>query len=368
MRPRSVAALTWVAAGLLAGFWLGAIFGAAARTGDPGDFSAFYGGARVLRTVGPRALYDFPAMERITRASFPGPYAVLPFIRPPFYALLLQPLAVLPPHAALLAWLVLNAAALLGSVFLLAGVTGREAPVVAWHAAIFFPALAAFFNRQDVPLLLLAATLAYRLLNRGRPFAAGLALAACTVKFHLGLLLPLVLVVQRSWRLLAGLAAGAGVALALSLLLVGPSGCWGYVRMLFERTAPNIENYPERQANLSSVARDSGLEIPLVLLTAAAAAAAGRRLQAREALAAGWLGSLAIAPHAVISDYLLALPALLLLAPLGRACFVPGVLLLFPVVPLLLVWDERLIGLAPLLALACLLGAVIHGSSRRSEV
>jgi hypothetical protein len=69
----------------------------------------------------------------------------------------------------------------------------------------------------------------------------------------------------------------------------------------------------------------------------------------------------------VISDYLLALPALLLLAPLGRACSVPSVLLLFPVIPVLLVWDQRLIGMAPLLALGCLLGAVIHGGKRRGE-
>ncbi|MBI3665547.1 MAG: DUF2029 domain-containing protein [Acidobacteria bacterium] len=349
----------WVAAGLIAGIWLTAVFRQAVLHGRPGDFSSFYCGGEILRTRGPAALYDYQALQQCHARHFSEQDAVLPFIRPPFYALALAPLSLLPPHPALLAWLAINLVALAGAIYFTARATGVGLPEAAWHAAIFFPAVATFLNRQDLPIILFWAAAGYWLTARGRYFAAGSILALCAMKFHLVLLLSLAFLAKKNWKALRGLLTGVGILAAVSLWMLGPAGLTRYVQVLLYRSLPNIENYPVRQTNLFNLAGGAWLSIPLVLLTVAAVVTAGRRLSQTQALAAAWLGSLLVAPHVVISDYLLALPACLSLAPLSRYCFLASLLLLFPVVPVLLAYDERLVLAAPFLALACLIGAAV---------
>ena len=97
----------------------------------------------------------------------------------------------------------------------------------------------------------------------------------------------------------------------------------------------------------------------MVLLVVGFVILAAGRLPQPEALAAAWLGSLLVAPHIYISDYLLALPACLILARLGRLCFVASLLLLFPVTPALMPYSEAFLLVTPLLALVCLTGAAV---------
>ena len=348
-----------MAAGVIAGLWLTAVFSLAERYGSLGDFSSFYCGGEILRTRGPSALYDFAAMQESDARHFPGHDIVMPFLRPPFYALLVAPLSLLPPHRALLVWLALNAAALAGGVFLTARATGMELSAAAWHGAIFYPALFTFFNRQDVPILLLLAAGGYLLMKRRRSFAAGLILSLCSIKFHLLLLVPLALLMRKDRRALRGLLAGLAVLALISVLMLGPAGVADYARILLGRRVPNIVNHPYRVTNLSNLARGTWLRIPLILLAVGAVIAAARRLAPLPALAAGWLGSLLVAPHIFLSDYLVALPACLLLARLGRICFFSSLLLLFPVIPVLMAVDERYVVAAPFLTLLVLLGAAV---------
>ena len=53
-------------------------------------------------------------------------------------------------------------------------------------------------------------------MTRGRDFAAGLLLALCSIKFHMFLLLPLVLLIHRRWAVLRGGLVGGAILLAIA--------------------------------------------------------------------------------------------------------------------------------------------------------
>jgi len=295
-------------------------------------------------------------MRNCCQSYFPADHIVLPFIRPPYYALLLAPLSWLTPASALLAWLAVNALGWAAGLWATAKGAGIRLSEAAWHGAIFFPTLFAFADRQDVPLLLLPAAAGYYLLARGSQFSAGLALAFCAPKFHLLLLIPLVLLIRKNWRAIMGLGTGAGFLVGISSLLVGPEALAAYLRMLIARGQPNME-FPAGTANLWQLAQGTGLEVPSVALAVIATGIAAWRGSPVEALAAGWLGSLLVVPHVYLADYTLALPACLVLGRSGKIAFLASLLLLFPVVPILMIYGKRFLLATPLLGFLCLVGA-----------
>ena len=63
--------------------------------------------------------------------------------------------------------------------------------------------------------------LAFELAERSRWFAAGATLALMLMKFHLILLWPVALLVQRRWRMLAGFCATAAALVAICMALGG---------------------------------------------------------------------------------------------------------------------------------------------------
>lgn len=354
--PSTLRAAQWALTLAVGGAWLAYVLWHASYSGRAADFSWVYSIGDLLRHEGPSALYDFSALSERMARYFPAEPGPLPFVRPPFYALLVAPFSLLSPVTAQLVWLLLNAAAFVAATRLIAGAIDREWSEVAWHAVIFFPAFYSFYNRQDLGWLLLPVAASYYLVARHRPFAAGLVLSLAAVKFHLWLLVPVVFLVHRKRAALAGLAAGGAVLLAVSLLLVGPSGLARYADILLRYPQPNTY-FPERTCNLWALAPSPWLWIPLLAAMAAALRVAFRRLPLPEALAAAWLGSLVLTPHVYLSDYLLALPAFLLLARLGKFCFFASLPALFPVTPILMQWSNRFLLVTTVAALLCLFGA-----------
>ena len=285
--------LQWAAALLIGGIWIGAGF----RSRTAADFANFYCAGEILRERDAAAVYQSGPMAECYERRFPAQEPVLPFIRPPFYALALAPLTAFGPEAAMWAWMVLNIAALAAAALLTAQATGIESSAVALLAALFFPSLYAFFNRQDAPLVAALAAAGYALAARGRDRAAGLALAAAAIKFHLLVMMPVALLGRsrkpearsQKRRVLEGFLVGVGLLVAISLVMVGPAGLLEYGRMLALRSAPNIEINPQRIANLSSLGGGSWIQVPLIALAAGAVLVAARRLPTPEAMAAAWL-------------------------------------------------------------------------------
>jgi hypothetical protein len=265
------------------------------------DFSAFYAGGTLAgtpETYSPSAV--FAVEDRAVGCHTPN----LIFIKPPFYAALMWPLAQLPFPAAIAIWRALILAAL--GVFLWLWPGDRLAHLAG--AAWFLPAATSFNTGQDVAFVLAAATGACLLLHKRFPVVAGILFGVCAIKFHLFLLLPLLILHRRLWRTALGVAAVGTVFAVISFAAYG----WNWPQLYRAALAdPRLNPYPWNMVNFNGLFRyHAELAIPFAILTALLCwyvIAAGKpELGIAVVLAGGTL----IAPHNTISDGVLFLPLL----------------------------------------------------------
>jgi len=269
------------------------------------DFLSFYAGARL---AGSGALYSVRAVQAIEAPLERHPEEVRAYIRPPFYAALSWPLGKLPYRTALVIWQLVNVAAL-GRFIWLWSPRAFSFPL----CCFCFPVWMSLVLGQDMPFFLLLTATAVYLLARHRDFAAGVVIAFCGVKFHLFLLLPVVIVARRMWRFGFGLAAGGAALLAASFAVGG----WEWPRQYYELVRLN-ERY---QASQSYMPNLNGLfhaaphaAVWIGLCSAAVVGAtwwAARRASPAAAVAIMLCGGVVISPHAFLYDLGLLLPFLL---------------------------------------------------------
>lgn len=195
--------------------------------GDP-DFTVYYTAALMLREGQGSQLYD-PQAQLAAQRQFASRalthHNPLPYIHPPFEALIFLPLTFLPYSAAFALWNVVNLGLLLGASRLLRAsveclrlISGVD---VYMALLAFFPVFANFHQGQDALLLLLVVLLAFRAWEQGQDFIAGLWIGAGLFKYHLILPLALVLVLWRGRKFLLGFLTTASAAILISLVLVG---------------------------------------------------------------------------------------------------------------------------------------------------
>jgi Glycosyltransferase family 87/Glycosyl transferase family 2 len=196
------------------------------------DFFNFYAAAKLYVTGGGAAVYDI-ALQRqaelqITGAD-PSRFIVLPYFHPPYYTLLIAPLAYLDyRHAyyAMAAFNVLLAGALI--VILVRSslrVRGRGGWLVATAMiAGFFPLFVTVLQGQSDLVVLVPLAGAYAAWARGRYGAAGALSALALAKPQLLLLIPVLFLARRAWRALVAFAAVlAGLGLiSVAFFGIGP--------------------------------------------------------------------------------------------------------------------------------------------------
>jgi len=157
----------------------------------------------------------------------------LPIIYPPFYYLLAVPFALLPFRLAALLWLLLMAAFFAATLFILRRAHPQNPALLAWTlpAAIFFaPLVENFVSSQKATLLLLILTTTYFLLDKRKPFWAGVVFGLLAFKPQLTLVIALAMLCKRQgWFVLGGLVTGS-VLLGLSLA-IGPEVCLQYLEV-----------------------------------------------------------------------------------------------------------------------------------------
>jgi len=172
------------------------------------------------------------------------------------------------------------------------------------------PLILAIAHGQDLTFLLLLLAVSLRI-YRTRPFTAGVVLSLCAIKFHLFLLLPLLIIGQKRWRMLGGLVAGGAVLAAISFAAVSPN------QYLDSLTRPGIAPEPQIMPNfhglLLGVPYGWLMELLLSLATAVTVWLISRRADFEYGLAAALVGGLLISHHAYPQDCTLLLPALLIL-------------------------------------------------------
>ena len=181
------------------------------------------------------------------------------FMRLPCYAMFLKPLAWFPYRTAYVLWELLSATALLAALVLWPG----PSPKTKWLTACWMlPVFVALFNGQDDMFVLFWIALSARLLHRKWPMAAAIALALAASKYHLILMIPMVILAQRRWRMATGVLAGGGMLLAISFAVAGPDWPWRYYDLLRDtRFLPDLSHTPSLYAIFQNLRCGTQLEI-----------------------------------------------------------------------------------------------------------
>jgi hypothetical protein len=223
------------------------------------DFSNFYTAGKIVQTGQRGRLYDLTWQTQV-QSSFSEAAALrnraLPYMRPPFEALLFWPLSYLPYERAYAAWALLNIFLVaVTAAFLRSRIPGLVAiPWWLYYPAYFsfYPIAYGFVLGQDAALMLFLFGLVLTRWLKGQDFRAGCFLGLALIKFQLVLPLILILFIKRQFRTLAGFSLVATLLAAVSLWVVGwqalrdyPSYLWrlneeGSVAGIFPSVMPSL--------------------------------------------------------------------------------------------------------------------------------
>jgi Glycosyltransferase family 87 len=205
-----------------------------------GDFASFYTAGKIVSLGESVRLYD-PSLQWQVQQQFAknvktrvGP---LPYIRPPFEALLFLLLSYLSYPAACWVWLILKAAILLAIPFLLPAYGSSEYPGTQTLKVLlcfaFFPVGFDMLQGQDSILLLLILVMVLRLLVKRADLQSGAVLALGLFKFHIVIPIFLIIALKRRGRSIVGFVGTGLVLFLISLFMVHWSGVLRYPQYLW---------------------------------------------------------------------------------------------------------------------------------------
>jgi len=260
------------------------------------DFRQFYIGGKL---AGRGSFYNQSRIAEAQREAFGYSNQHLTPVRLPFYYALLSPLARLPYRLALLLW---TAATILAAVFFVSlyPVVRRSQFAIAccWSLPLLFN----FVIGQDVSFILLILAVTLRVLYSGNPLLAGLILSLCLIKFNLFVLLPVLFLGRREWRLLSGFVIGTTVLLMLSFI-AGPGWLRTYITLILDPAVdPDSPLMPNLHNMVASIPGREFVEFFLSLAVIAMVWCIARRARFDMALAATLLGSILLTRHAYMQD------------------------------------------------------------------
>lgn len=285
------------------------------------DFGALYAGAKLAGTPD---LYSRAANQDIIQTTLGVTMESVVYTRAPFYAVLLKPLSWLPYR---LAW-ALFCLSCVGCALWFVIRFQADCAALPLYAAFFIPIAAFIPQGQDTPLLLVFTGVSILQARKGREFVAGLILSLCAIKFHLFLLIPVMLLVKRKWNILAGGVAGTLALFLLGLALAGPGSTAAYVQTLRD---PWINFSTDMMPNLHGLASTFGASSPvetsLVVLVVAAFLWLCFRMENYELLfGISLVCGLLVSYHSGLGDQILLLPVFVLLVNSCTSKLMRGVL------------------------------------------
>lgn len=191
-----------------------------------GDFRPFYIASLFAVSGHADAVYNIGEMRSGLAASTP----THPYVNPPVSLLLFYPLGLLTYGKAMLLWLgaqLMVLAAALRTDYVRRLTENRTDLPLLLFPFVLLNAVYGQTGMLTAALFLL--TLAWR---TSRPTLSGLMLAMLSFKPQAGLVLPVLLLKERNWRVLAAAALCTGMFCALSMLLWGIAPWRNYVRVL----------------------------------------------------------------------------------------------------------------------------------------
>ncbi|WP_137111697.1 glycosyltransferase family 87 protein [Rhodobacter sp. SY28-1] len=241
---------------------------------------------------------------------------------PPHYLLLVWPLSLVGYVPAFVAFLTTT---LLVYLLALRGFVGSVRPGIVATAVLVLPALVNNIQHAQNGFLTSALMLGGLALRMKQPILAGILIGCLTIKPQLGLLIPLFLVMERQWRVIASATVTTVVLVALSGWLFGWETWTGYVtetlpyqsRVMTEFQGIFLGMMPSVFGTTRVLQIDPGLGLTLHLAVAIPALAAGGRVlwhcpdaELRAALLV--MTTLVVTPYWLTYDYGIAAGALVL--------------------------------------------------------
>src|SRR5216684_6158145 len=191
------------------------------------SFRQLYTAGYMVRTGHSRELYDYNAQKLFQDQLVSREPVLMPFIRPPFDALLFVPFSFLSYSSAYVAFLILSIALLVAAVRLLRPWTENLRAGHKWLpiaiCASFVPVASALILGQDSILLLALLSASMLAMERERDFAAGALAGLGLFKFHLLIPLALLLLCWRRFRFFSGFSAIAAALGLISIWVAHPS-------------------------------------------------------------------------------------------------------------------------------------------------
>ena len=198
-----------------------------------GDFVEFYNAGRILNKYGSHRLYDFQLQDDLTHEFLP--HLSIPFVTPPYVAILFSPLAHLPLWLAYLTWIMISIALYLGAITLML----RLEPLprgMTFLVSLGFPPffMLVLTGGQISAIGCFIFALWLYLMKRQRKLIAGVVLGLLLYKPTLVIFLLPALLFGRQFRTLLGFAAVSGLLIMLSIWMLGPAGLIRYLAILRE--------------------------------------------------------------------------------------------------------------------------------------
>jgi len=263
------------------------------------DFLCYYIGGTLAREGRFADLYHPEAQMEVQRRVAPGVVEPRPYVRPPWFAFALAPLTYFSLVHAYAIWIAALLITLLATWAWASARFGEQALVL---AALFLPANLGICFGQDSVAMLAVLCVSYVLLTRQKNFASGTVLGLGLMKFHLLLLFPVWMLVEKRWRMLAGFAAIGAAFLAAALVLLRPSGLATYIGVLLHGRTELFDPSPDTMINIYSVTANFGIQSKplnamLAVLVVAIALFGIRHAPLWRALAIVATASLLISPH-----------------------------------------------------------------------
>lgn len=185
------------------------------------DFVNMWMGARLALSGSISTLFDWPAYVDLLRTTFWPTYAIHNWSYPPHVLLFVWPLGLLPYHVALVLWDALGLLAFFASARLAFRSMQPERRNWLSLAAIGSPVVALNIVLGQVGLYVGAILVSAWVLRDRRPIVSGILVGLLTMKPHLGLLLPIVLLIERRYAVVLSAATTTLVLVLATSLIFG---------------------------------------------------------------------------------------------------------------------------------------------------
>jgi hypothetical protein len=156
------------------------------------------------------------------------------FLSPPPLAWITLPLTLLGAAVTFYVWFAISIAALVAAWWLAAPSAGWVRLLWLIGALAWYPVLYGLSLGQPILLVLLAVAGCWKLAENGKPYLAGVVLAASAIKPQLTLIVPVVLLVAGRWRIATGWAVATAMLAGASLATMGGDGLSDYRSLIAE--------------------------------------------------------------------------------------------------------------------------------------